>query len=123
MRWMLLLGLLIVQTVFAEEDRLREFERELVIRGLEISASDLVTLCDDDTQKLWCEGYMAASVTLFEKMNLNLCIPRNDVGRIEFDGVWAITKSWLYRQPKHQKVSFSSALENALTESACGDDV
>mgnify|MGYP000551053245 CR=1 FL=1 len=90
--------------------------REIVNRNAPNKPSKYIKICDHDFNRDWCEGYFSAVIASLEKQKIDLCLPKNKVSRYSFDGVWAITKSWLYRQTDSQEIKFYDAVELALTE-------
>jgi hypothetical protein len=103
-------------------DRSAKKERKILIvkefarRNVELEASKFISLCDDKSHQEWCDGFFSATISTLNENDKNECIPRNDVNRHIFDGVWTIIKSWLYRQPKHSKTTFSNAVLRSLSE-------
>ncbi|MDX1490753.1 MAG: hypothetical protein R3332_05665 [Pseudohongiellaceae bacterium] len=112
----LVAGLLLLYSAAGAQEPTLEGIKEIATRNLEIEARYFVNLCDNAENKDWCEGYFAAVTTTLKRQNKTLCLPNNEVGRFYFDGVWSITKSWLYRQNKTDKVIFYNAIQQALTE-------
>ncbi|QUJ70468.1 hypothetical protein KDD30_20460 (plasmid) [Photobacterium sp. GJ3] len=92
----------------------RDLIREALERGLEVEPMMIISSCS--AQDKWCQGYMSAVVQSLDTAKVEVCLPKNDVGKPVQDGLWAIVESWLYRQPKDTKVSLFSAIYKALTE-------
>jgi hypothetical protein len=90
-------------------------QKEIAMRNLENESSDFRNMCDRDEDKVWCEAFISAVITHLEVTGASTCIPVNDVGRFDFDGVWTLTKAWLYQQPATQRVTFFNAIIHALT--------
>ena len=90
--------------------------REAANRNIQQKPLDLAKVCNNDKNKDWCEGYFSAVIASLESQGLKLCLPRNEVSRYSYDGVLAITKSWLYRQPQSNRIDFYSSVKKALTE-------
>lgn len=112
----LVVGLLLLSSFADAQEPTLDRLKEIATRNLEIEAKYLVNLCDDSENREWCEGYFAAVIVTLKGEKNKLCLPNNDVGRFYFDGVWSITKSWLYRQNKIDKVTFYNSIQQALTE-------
>ena len=112
----LVAGVLLLSSIAQAQEPTIERLKEIATRNLELEAHYFVNLCDDIDSKEWCEGYFAAVIATLKSKDKNLCTPSNEVGRFYFDGVWSITKSWLYRQNKTEKVTFYNSIQKALTE-------
>jgi hypothetical protein len=100
-----------------DAERLNQLIRESVNRNWSTHPDAFIRLCDDPKNREWCEGYFSASLISFKEQEIHFCYPTNEVGRYSFDGVWTVTKSWLYRQPKDVGLQFYTAVKSALTES------
>ena len=97
----------------------KKLAKEIANRNLETEPERFMELCDSNEFKDWCEGYFSAVITSNKLNNKLVCIPTNDIGRYSYNGVWTLTKSWLYRHK--DKTTFYSAISNAITESdTCG---
>jgi hypothetical protein len=110
----LLLAALIFPSISLAAEKLDAATQELLLRGVELKPADIILVCSDNNE--WCNGYFVAIIHELEKKGVNLCLPRNEVGRQIDEGVWSIIESWLYRQPKESKTSLNNAVVNALTE-------
>jgi hypothetical protein len=106
-----------IQSSFAAENaNLVRIARERALRNTPQLPKSLIPLCDSESSSEWCEGYFSGIITSLRYEGIAICVPTNDVGRWLFDGVWTMTKAWLYRQPVNIEITFYNSVRESLTE-------
>ncbi len=121
MKKIILLLCLLPQLVLSAEvdelNRIDELSYELLLRGSKVEPQSIIAVCEK--QPVWCNGYFTAVIHNLKNNNRKYCMPSNNVGRQINEGIWAVIKAWLYRQPKTAEISLLSATQKALTEHKC----
>jgi len=98
------------------EERGARIVRELIYRDMPKKTSTFLEFCDHEINRQWCEGYYSAIIAELKDTETTLCIPKNGVGRYSFNGVWVITKAWIYRQSEEKEATFRNVVKAALRE-------
>lgn len=96
-------------------------ERMAKVQDLAAAAQDiplgrgkLLGLCRGLDGARWCEGYIAAILTVYQIPRG--CLPRTDMAPFMNGQVWELTTAWLMRQPEGSSFSFFDAVTGALAE-------
>lgn len=102
---------------FTPEQQRRQIIREnlrLVGNNLPLGRMQFQSLCSEAEGKNWCEGYIAAIVTIHQ-IPTN-CLPRSDMAPFIYGSVWEHTIQWLSKQPQDSSFTFYDAITRALSE-------
>lgn len=105
--------------ISADQNSLQERRETIRIRSLAstnapLSRPQLSALCSAVDGARWCEGYIAAILTVYQ-IPLN-CLPRTDMAPFANGQVWELTVQWILRQEQDSKLSFFDAVTGALAE-------
>ncbi len=88
--------------------------QELLVRNQPVASYKIISICRN--RPAWCKGYYTAIIHTLVKEKVSFCLPSNQVGRQNDEGIKSIIESWLYRQSVSKKVRISDAIYKALTE-------
>tara|TARA_R100001377_G_scaffold82441_1_gene62823 strand:+ start:1574 stop:2311 length:738 start_codon:yes stop_codon:yes gene_type:complete len=88
--------------------------RVLAGENAPLSRPQLMGFCSTQDSVQWCEGFIAAILTVYQIPRE--CLPRTDMARFMNGQVWELTSEWLHRQAQDSKHSFFDAVTSALAE-------
>lgn len=115
----IIIALLLISTHSYAEEKSNLFIKEVVKGDLPYKTEYFIQLCSDDLNYIyWCEGYISASVTSFEKQGVKLCLPLDEKGLYTYEMIWTVIKSWIYLHPETKEERFYNVIKSALTDEA-----